>query len=118
MLKHRWVPVLGLSVLLVCAACASGDDAGSADGAPAVERQFMSVGTAPAGGAFFIVGSAIADVLDSNAGDRGWKVTAETTKGSQENIRRVAAGELELVSSASWASRRSSRWRWPSASWC
>ena len=92
MLKHRWVQALGLSVLLVCAACASGEDAASADGAKSAERRFMSVGTAPAGGAFFIVGSAIADVLDSNAGDHGWSVNAETTKGSQENIRRVAAG--------------------------
>ena len=30
--------------------------------------------------------------LDDNAGDRGWEVTAEASRGSQENIRRLAAG--------------------------
>ena len=110
MLKQRSILALGLSVLLVCAACASGDDAGS-DGAA---RKFLSVGTAPAGGAFFPVGSAIAEVLDGNAGDRGWSVTAEATKGSQENIRRIVAGELELALANSaisyFASRGSERW--------
>jgi TRAP transporter TAXI family solute receptor len=95
MLKQRSLLVLGLTVVLVCAACSSGDDGASAGSS--AERKFLSVGTAPAGGAFFVVGSAIAEVLDSNAGDHGWSVNAETTKGSQENIRRIAAGELELA---------------------
>ena len=97
MLKQRSTLVLGLTVLLACAACSSGDDTASVGDSSSGERKFLSVGTAPAGGAFFVVGSAIAEVLDSNAGDHGWSVTAETTKGSQENIRRVVAGELELA---------------------
>ncbi len=114
MLKRRSILVLGLGVLLICASCSSGDDGGSASGGTSGGRQFLSVGTAPAGGTFFVIGSAIAEVLDSNAGDRGWSVTAEATKGSQENIRRVHAGELELALANSaisyFASRGSERW--------
>ncbi len=68
-------------------------------GAP--ERVFLSVGTAPAGGAFFPVGSALAEVLNGNGADFGWSVTAEATSGSQENIRRLASDELELALSNS-----------------
>jgi TRAP transporter TAXI family solute receptor len=53
-------------------------------------------------------------VLDSNAGDNGWSVSAEGTKGSQENIRRIDAGELELALANSaisyFASRGVEKW--------
>ena len=65
--------------------------------APAANRQFLSVGTAPPGGAFFVVGSAIAQVVSENQADRGWIVSAEATKGTQENIRRLSKGELEFA---------------------
>ena len=61
------------------------------------KRQFFSVGTAPPGGAFFVVGGAIAQVVSDNIGDLNWEVTAEATKGTQENIRRLARGELEFA---------------------
>ena len=61
------------------------------------KRQYISVGTAPAGGAFFVVGSAIAEVVGGNAPNTGWEVTAEATKGTQENIRRIVSGELEFA---------------------
>ena len=61
------------------------------------KRRYISVGTAPAGGAFFVVGSAIAEVVAGNAPDTGWEVTAEATKGTQENIRRIVSGELEFA---------------------
>lgn len=51
------------------------------------KRQFISIGTAPIGGAFATVGGAIADVVNRNSVDKNWEVTAEGTKGSQENIR-------------------------------
>ena len=63
----------------------------------ASKRRFVSVGTAPAGGAFFVVGSAIAEVVAGNAPEAGWEVTAEATKGTQENIRRIVGGELEFA---------------------
>ena len=61
------------------------------------KRQFFSVGTAPPGGAFFVVGGAIAQVVSDNVGDLNWEVAAEATKGTQENIRRLAKGELEFA---------------------
>ena len=61
------------------------------------KRQFFSVGTAPPGGAFFVVGGAIAQVVSENVGDLNWEVAAQATKGTQENIRRLAKGELEFA---------------------
>ena len=61
------------------------------------KRQFLSIGTAPPGGAFFVVGGAIAQVVSENVGDLNWDVTAEATKGTQENIRRLSRGEFEFA---------------------
>lgn len=61
------------------------------------KRQFLSIGTAPPGGAFFVVGGAIAQVVSENVGDLNWEVTTEATKGTQENIRRLSKGELEFA---------------------
>ena len=63
----------------------------------ASKRRYISVGTAPTGGAFFVVGSAIAEVVDGNVPGANWEVTAEATKGTQENIRRIVSGELEFA---------------------
>ena len=65
--------------------------------ANAQKRKFLSVGTAPPGGAFFVVGGAIAQVVSNHTGDMNWEVSAEATKGTQENIRRLAKGELEFA---------------------
>jgi TRAP transporter TAXI family solute receptor len=65
------------------------------EGAP--RRRFMSIGTAPPGGAFFVVGGALGEVLNEYRGARNWQVTAEATKGSQENIRRLHREELEFA---------------------
>ena len=59
----------------------------------AARPPFLSLGTAPPGGAFFVVGGALAEVLNQ----AGMRVTAEATKGSGENIRRLATGELDLA---------------------
>jgi len=75
--------------MLLLAACGPGGDGPS--------QQFLSLGTAPPGGAFFPVGGAIGEVLNEYRGDHAWNVTAEATKGSQENIRRLASGELDLA---------------------
>ena len=61
------------------------------------ENRFLSIGTAPPGGAFFVVGGAIAEVLNAHADGGDWIVTAEATMGTQENIRRLAEGELDLA---------------------
>ena len=68
-----------------------------AEGGNTAKRVHISVGTAPTGGAFFVVGGAIASVVGDNTSEAGWEVTAESTKGTQENIRRLANGELEFA---------------------
>ena len=81
-------------LILAAAGCGSNDpDSTGTTGS----RTFLSIGTAPQGGAFFVVGSAIGEVLNEFAGDNPWRVTAESTKGSQENIRRLDRGELDLA---------------------
>jgi len=97
-MKRAWVAV-GLCFCFLVVSC-SGDAAdGSAEAASSDkgERRFLSLGTAPPGGAFFVVGGAISEVLNEYSGDNGWESTAEATKGSQENIRRLASGELDLA---------------------
>jgi TRAP transporter TAXI family solute receptor len=88
--SSKWI-ALGLVSLLALAGCGGGGTGETAK----TERRFLSIGTAPPGGAFFPVGGAIAEVL--NAHGEGWQVTAEATKGSQENIRRLGKGELDLA---------------------
>ncbi len=60
---------------------------------------FINIGTASSGGAFHLVGSAIAGVVEKNIEDLDWKVTAESTKGTQENIRLLVSedGNLEFA---------------------
>lgn len=79
----------------------AGDDPGSDAGAQGAGRQFLTVGSAPEGGVFFIVGGAIASVLNEHPGDANWRINAEETGGSQENIRRLQAGEIEFAMSNS-----------------
>ena len=78
------VALVGLGML----SCSGGSDSGP---------KFLSVGTAPPGGAFFVVGGAIAQVVDDHSGDSGWQVSSEATKGTQENIRRLAKDELDFA---------------------
>jgi len=58
---------------------------------------FVSIGTAPPGGAFFVVGGAIGEVLNSVGAEQNWRVTAESTMGSQENIARLMSGDLDFA---------------------
>jgi len=87
-------PVLNvlLAFVLVAAGGCKSEGTGGA-GRP----QFLSMGTAPQGGTFPIVGGAIAEVLNANKGPINWKLQIKGTKGSQENIRRLQAGELQLA---------------------
>jgi len=85
----RRVLVVALSAAMVAFATACGG--------ASTERVFVNIGTAPAGGAFFVVGGALAEVLGVATADRGWQVNQESTSGSQENIRRLAQGELDFA---------------------
>ncbi|MBX3420322.1 MAG: TAXI family TRAP transporter solute-binding subunit [Pirellulaceae bacterium] len=98
----RWFGQIQLLTALVLlatmAGCTRSDSAGSASSG---QRQFINVGTAPTGGAFFTVGSAICEVVNENRGDLNWRVAAESTGGSMENIRLLSQGKLEFAMSNS-----------------
>jgi TRAP transporter TAXI family solute receptor len=79
-----------MALVAAAAAACGGGGTGSVP-----ERAFLNVGTAPPGGAFFVVGGAITEVLSAAA--PAWQVTAEATSGSQENIRRLVQGELDFA---------------------
>ena len=87
-MRPAWRVAIVAAAFLI-AGCGGGGTEGGA-------RTFLSLGTAPPGGAFFVVGGALAEVLNADA-DHNWNVTPESTSGSQENIRRLAAGELDLA---------------------
>lgn len=77
--------------------------------------QFLSIGTAPVGGTFPVVGGAMAEVLNQHAGENDWKAQIKGSKGSQANIRRLAKGQFELGMSNSaisyFAYRGESSWQ-------
>jgi uncharacterized protein len=85
----------------------------------AVRPQFISVGTAPPGGTFFVVGGAISQVLNEYKGENHWNVTDESTNGSQENIRRLVRGQLDIALSNAaityFAVRGEGEWESPQA---
>jgi TRAP transporter TAXI family solute receptor len=90
-LRQRFSWLLVASAIgLACGAAPEKDASTSA-------RRFMSIGTAPPGGAFFVVGGALSEVLQAHRNAIDWQVTAEATKGTQENIRRLVAGELDFA---------------------
>jgi len=79
------------------------------------ERHFLSFGTAPVGGTFPVVGGAIAEVLNTYRGHHSWQVQIKGSKGSQENIRRLARGQFKLgmcnAAISYFATRAQSRWK-------
>lgn len=86
---------VGWFFALVIAGCNNSTSDGSLSGQSGA-RQFVTIGTAPAGGAFAPVGNAIAGVVDAHKGDLNWVVKPQGTKGTQENIRKLEAGEIEF----------------------
>lgn len=97
--EFLYTTVLGSAALM--AGCGGGDDSGSSDTPNTGRRQFITIGTAPVGGVFFTVGGAIAEVVEANKGENNWKVAAEASRGSQENIRLITTGDQQLSMSNS-----------------
>ncbi len=92
-LSASFVLLLAAALIAGCSSKSSTTDNGPSSG----KRQFLSMGTAPVGGAFQVVGGAIAEVLNDHKDQINWKVSAKGTKGSQENIRRLEKGELQFA---------------------
>ncbi len=90
---HLLVASLLSALCLAQLGCTSRSDS------TAGKREFISVGTAPAGGAFYTVGSAICEVVNENRGELNWRVNAESTGGSMENIRLLSQGKLQFAMS-------------------
>ncbi len=89
----------------------NGDNGGSAGGGSSANNKFVTLGSAPVGGVFNQVGSAIASVTndDKFKGDNDWKVQAKGTKGSKQNIRMLDKGEIQLGMSNSAISYHAAR---------
>jgi TRAP transporter TAXI family solute receptor len=90
-LKYLMVFTLTSTMLTGCSGCGGGGG-GSSSGS-----QFISIGTATQGGAFYQVGAAIANILNDEREKGDWKkATAEATAGSLENLRRLETGEIQI----------------------
>jgi hypothetical protein len=89
---NRPLKSLVFSLVLIVGLVALGSLAYAASG----KTKFLSIGTAPPGGVFYVVGGAIAEVLNASTDNGKWNVTAESTMGTQENIRRLVKGELDI----------------------
>lgn len=92
-------------LIALISGCGSSGDSDSSGGG----RQYVTLGTAPVGGAFAPVGNAIASVTNEFKGDNDWKVQAQGTKGSQQNIRMLDQGEIQLGMSNSAISYHAAR---------
>lgn len=94
-----WTRITAVVIIsgLSCLPFGCGDGGTGAGG----KREFISVGTAPAGGAFYTVGSAISEVVNDSRGELNWRVNAESTGGSMENIRLLSQGKLQFAMSNS-----------------
>ncbi len=94
--SKRIITTTGLLALVVSLHVSCGGNVDES-GESRPSRVFLSTGTAPPGGAFFVVGSALSEVINEFGGEYGFSVTAEATSGSQENIRRLISGELDFA---------------------
>ncbi len=87
----------GVALAAICLSGCEGDSAEGSSGG----RQFISIGTAPVGGVFYTIGGAISELLNEQTVDLGWRVAAESTGGSMENIRRLDSSEIQFAVSNS-----------------
>ncbi|GAB4136820.1 MAG: TAXI family TRAP transporter solute-binding subunit [Planctomycetaceae bacterium] len=89
-LNSSWLVLpLALAVCLSLPGCGGGGGES--------KNEFISIGTAGQGGAFYQVGAAIANVMNEHKDIGGWKkVTAEETGGSLENLRRLESGDIQI----------------------
>jgi len=103
--KREFLATTALGSAALLAGCGpgnkGGDTTGGGGGTSGGGRRFITIGTAPVGGVFFVVGGAIAQALEAKKGDNNWKVSAEASRGSQENIRLITSGEQQLSMSNS-----------------
>ena len=82
---------------LGCNGNSGGGGANTATDGTAEVPRFVSLGSAPVGGAFYSVGAAISDVLNNERDAGGWRqATSESTGGTLENLRRLGSMEIQV----------------------
>ena len=69
--------------------------AAAQDGGKAIQKTTISLGTATPGGGFPLYGDALAEIM--NAADPTLKIEPRNTKGSNENIPMLEAGQLDIA---------------------
>ena len=78
-------------------------------GCSSKKQEYVTLGTAPVGGAFAPVGNAISSVINEHKGENSWRVQSQGTKGSQQNIRWLDTGKIQLGMSNSAISYHAAR---------
>src|SRR5882757_5422141 len=82
--------------LMICASLALlAGSAAAQDGGKAIQKTTISLGTATPGGGFPLYGDAFAGVI--NEADPAFSIEPRNTKGSNENIPLLEAGQLDLA---------------------
>ena len=82
--RLSFTAILVVMSVSVIAGCGRGD------------QEYLSMGTAPTTGAFYPIGTALSQVLNEHGGGQ-WEITAQSTNGTRENIRKLDKGELDLA---------------------
>ena len=86
----RKLALLILIIAVFLPACGKSDK----DGGSTTSKKFVSIGSAPTGGTFFVIGGAFEKVI--NESEIGINATNESTKGSRENIIRLNKKEIDF----------------------
>src|SRR5262245_24268795 len=91
--------MITMKMTLVCAVGAGllllAGGAGAEEGARAIQKTSISLGTATPGGGFPLYGNAFAEVM--NTADPALSIEPRNTKGSNENIPLLEAGQLDIA---------------------
>lgn len=104
MLRHKqgfWLLAIVLSVLLAVTGCSSSANQSSNkvsdSNTPSKEKVRVTLGSGENGGAYYIIGAAMADIISNNY---NLEVTPEATGGSIENDRLVGNKQVEFALSS------------------
>lgn len=93
MIRHQLKALVCVAIVTTLGfviGCTGGEEEGG-------EKRFLQLGTAPVGGAFNVVGGAIAEVVEEDRPEGMGKLSAKATKGSQENIRALDDGSIDFA---------------------
>ena len=93
------IMVAAAFMMSAVAGCSGGEETGVAQTGDTGETKYISIATSSSGGAFSIIGTAMADIINKNV--PGVSANIEITGGSSENILLAENGNVELAMTAS-----------------